>query len=36
MNESIFKMYSNILSPKITKIIESNARFYRFKETIKW
>ena len=36
MNKKEFNNLSKLYSPLITRIINDNVRFYRFKKTIKW
>lgn len=36
MIEKTFKHYNELFSPMIKKIIDSNVKFYGFKETVRW
>ena len=36
MIEKTFKHYNELFSPMIKKLIDSNVKFYGFKETVGW
>ena len=36
MIEKTFKHYNELFSPMIKKLIDSNVKFYGFKETVRW